>query len=232
MKKIAVLTGSGISAESGLQTFRDNNGLWNSYRVEEVASPQAWQQNPSLVLQFYNERRKKMMEATPNAAHYSLVALEGQYHVTIITQNIDNLHERAGSQKIIHLHGELSKARSTADPTLIYTIQGSELKLGSLCEKGSQLRPHVVWFGEHVSLFEEATEIIMQSDILIIVGTSLTVYPAAELIHFSSPSTLIYLVDPVRIPIQHRHPIQQITQNATTGLPYLIRNLLTQPNHE
>ena len=169
MKTIVVLTGAGISAESGCNTFRDNNGLWRKHRVEEVASPYAWQHNPQMVMDFYNERRKKLFDAKPNAGHTALVKLESKYQVEIITQNVDDLHERAGSSNVYHLHGELKKARSTVDPGLIYELDEWELKMGDLCEKGSQLRPHIVWFGEPVPMFEKAVEIAKTADIFIVI---------------------------------------------------------------
>jgi NAD-dependent deacetylase len=183
-KKIVVLSGAGISAESGIATFRDSNGLWEGHNVMDVASPEGWQKNPKLVLDFYNERRKNGLTAQPNAGHLALVKLEEKYDVVIITQNVDNLHERAGSTHVIHLHGELFKSRSTADENLVYDIQGWELKLEDVCEKGSQLRPHIVWFGEMVPMIEKAIIEASLADIFIVVGTSLLVYPAAGLIDY------------------------------------------------
>lgn len=185
MKKLAVLTGAGISAESGLSTFRGEGGLWAGHDVTEVASPEGWSRDQSLVLEFYNQRRKEANRAQPNQAHHLLAELEKFYEVTIITQNVDDLHERGGSKKIIHLHGELSKSRSTKDPQLVYPIAGDELNIGDCCEKGSQLRPHIVWFGEMVPLLEDAAFIVSQADVLAIIGTSLLVYPAASLIHYA-----------------------------------------------
>ncbi|MDA3879383.1 MAG: NAD-dependent deacylase, partial [Prolixibacteraceae bacterium] len=170
MKKLVVLSGAGVSQESGIKTFRDMNGLWEEYDVEEVATPQAWQNNMELVMRFYNDRRKQLYECEPNKAHYELADLEKHFDVEIITQNIDDLHEQAGSSKVLHLHGELKKARSSVDPSLIYDIDGWELKFGQKCEKGSQLRPHVVWFGEPVPAIEEAMRIAEKADIFVIVG--------------------------------------------------------------
>ena len=176
MKKIIVLTGAGMSAESGLNVFRGSGGLWEEYNIYEVATPEAWARDHAMVLEFYNKRRKQMLETSPNPAHFALPALEEKYDVQIITQNIDDLHERAGSKKILHLHGIITKSRSTVDPSLTYDIDSWELKLGDLCEKGSQLRPHIVWFGEAVPNMGIATELTEQADILIIIGTSLNVY--------------------------------------------------------
>ena len=184
MKRIVVLTGAGISRESGIKTFRDADGLWNTYRIEEVASPEAWERDPQLVLDFYNLRRKQLYEVDPNAAHDTLAKLEENYDVQIITQNIDDLHERAGSTQVLHLHGELKKVRSTTDPNLVYTLNGWELKLGDRCEKGSQLRPHIVWFGEAVPDIIIAESMVKKADIFLVIGTSLKVYPAAGLLQY------------------------------------------------
>ncbi|MES9838165.1 MAG: Sir2 family NAD-dependent protein deacetylase [Candidatus Thiodiazotropha sp.] len=180
--KVVVLTGAGISAESGLQTFRDMNGLWNAYSIDKVATPDAWERNPRLVLEFYNERRKKAVAALPNDAHKAIAALEEKYEVRVITQNVDDLHERAGSTKVIHVHGELVKARSTADPSLVYEIGGKEINLGDVCDKGSQLRPHIVWFGEEIHNHELSIDHIRTAGKVLVVGTSLTVYPAAGMV--------------------------------------------------
>ncbi|MCE3281260.1 MAG: NAD-dependent deacylase, partial [Bacteroidetes bacterium] len=169
-QKLVVFTGAGISAESGIKTFRDSGGLWEEYNISEVATPQAWEKNKELVLDFYNKRRKQVLESEPNEAHYALVELEEKYDVHIITQNIDDLHERAGSKKVLHLHGEIIKSRSTVDPSLVYKIKGSELKLGDKCEKGSQLRPHIVWFGEMVPMMDVANLIAEKADIFMVVG--------------------------------------------------------------
>lgn len=196
MKKLVVLTGAGVSAESGIPTFRDAGGLWEQYDVMDVATPEAWQKNPTLVLDFYNQRRKKALEVTPNKAHQLLAELENSFDVTIITQNIDNLHERAGSTNVVHLHGSLFESRSSIDENLIYPIQGWELKLGEKCELGSQLRPNIVWFGELVYKIEEAMEITSQADLFLVVGTSLQVYPAASLVHYTKPGIRKIIVDP------------------------------------
>jgi NAD-dependent deacetylase len=184
MKKLVVLSGAGISAESGISTFRDNNGLWDNYRIEDVATPEAWIRNQELVLDFYNQRRKQAADVKPNAAHYALVELEKDYDVSIITQNVDNLHEIAGSSNVIHLHGELFKSRSTKNADLVYQMNSWELKTGDLCELGSQLRPHIVWFGEEVPMMETAVEVTEQADIFLVIGTSLAVYPAAGIVHY------------------------------------------------
>ncbi|MCK9324424.1 MAG: NAD-dependent deacylase [Bacteroidales bacterium] len=196
MKRLIVLTGAGMSAESGLKTFRDMNGLWENYPVSEVATPEAWERNPHLVLHFYNERRKALLEAKPNAGHIGLAELEKRFDVTIITQNVDDLHERAGSRQVLHLHGELRKSRSTVDPSLIYDIDGWELKWGDKCDKGSQLRPHIVWFGEPVPMISKAAEIVQVADILVVIGTSMQVYPAAGLVDYAPRNTPIYYIDP------------------------------------
>jgi NAD-dependent deacetylase len=196
MKRLVVLTGAGMSAESGIRTFRDTNGLWEEYDVMEVASIQGWRKNPELMLRFYNERRKQMFGCLPNRGHKLLAGLEKSFQVHIITQNIDDLHERAGSTSILHLHGELTKARSIVDPSLIYLIGDKEIKLGDKCAKGSQLRPHIVWFGEEVPLIETAKNIVETADILCIIGTSLSVQPAAGLFHFAPYDCPVYLIDP------------------------------------
>lgn len=196
MKKIVVLTGAGISAESGIQTFRDADGLWEGHDVMEVASPQGWNADPELVLDFYNQRRKQALSAEPNKGHQALVELEKDFDVTIVTQNVDNLHEKAGSTNVIHLHGELFKSRSTVDESLVYEMDSWELNLGDLCEQGAQLRPHIVWFGEMVPMMDLAIEVTRSADVFLIVGTSLAVYPAAGLMHHTKPNTPKYIVDP------------------------------------
>lgn len=225
MKKLVVLTGAGISAESGIKTFREMGGLWEEYDVMEVASPHAWEKNPELVMRFYNERRKKLLDAKPNEGHIGLVELEKYFDVQIITQNVDDLHERAGSKKILHLHGELRKARSTFDSSLIYDITGWELKLGDTCEKGHQLRPHIVWFGEAVPAITEAATICEQADILVIIGTSLNVYPAAGLIDYARRNTPIYLIDPNDVNTNNK-AITFIKEMAGTGVKKLINLLI------
>lgn len=225
MQKIVVFTGAGISAESGLKTFRDSDGLWENYKIEEVATPEAWHANPSLVLDFYNMRRKQVIEAQPNAAHLAIPKLEKKFKLCLITQNIDDLHERAGSKNVLHLHGELLKARSTKTH-LTYPMNSSEINLGELCENGHQLRPDVVWFGEHVPKMDQAIEETENADILIVVGTSLNVYPAASLLNCVSNNCHIYLIDPKEVSIYKRKNLTHIKKKATEGLPELINELL------
>lgn len=225
MKKLVVLTGAGMSADSGLKTFREMGGLWEEYDVMEVASPTAWKNDQELVLRFYNERRKQLLEAEPNEGHRGLVELEKHFDVQIITQNVDDLHERAGSSSILHLHGELRKARSTFDPTLIYDIDGWELKTGDVCAKGYQLRPHVVWFGEPVPAMDDAIGIVRQADILVIIGTSLNVYPAAGLIHYAPPSIPVFLIDPNEV-YAPSDTITYIREPAAQGIETLINYLI------
>ncbi|NPA42453.1 MAG: NAD-dependent deacylase [Chlorobi bacterium] len=217
---IVVLTGAGISKESGIPTFRDMDGLWQQYRIEEVASPEAWRKNPQLVLDFYNMRRRKLAEVEPNAAHKALARLEQYLPVTVITQNVDDLHERAGSKRVLHLHGELKKVRSEKNPRLVYPWEG-DLHLGDLAEDGAQLRPHIVWFGEPVPAIEEAARITRDADIFLIVGTSMQVYPAAGLIHELHPHVPIYYVDPSPAPLAVPNPLHVIPAKATEGVPPL-----------
>ena len=226
MKKLVVLTGSGISAESGIKTFREMGGLWEEYDVHEVASPQAWASDMDLVLRFYNERRKKLLEAKPNQGHTGLAELEKDFDVEIITQNVDNLHEKAGSTSVLHLHGELMKVRSTKDPSLVYQLDDWELKRGDTCEKGSQLRPHIVWFGEPVPLIETAIEITRTADVFAVIGTSLVVYPAAGLLDYVAESVPIYLVDPNEIPVPRYRDVEIIREKAGMGVPILKEKLL------
>ncbi len=193
---LVVLTGAGISAESGVATFRGTDGLWEGHRVEEVASPEGWNANRDLVLDFYNKRRRNVHTVQPNKAHFLLAELEDKCKVQIITQNVDNLHERAGSNSILHLHGEITKSRSTMDPRLVYEIDGTELNIGDKCELGSQLRPHIVWFGEAVPAIEEAVELVQKAELVLIVGTSLQVYPAAGLVNFAPEGTQVVVIDP------------------------------------
>jgi NAD-dependent deacetylase len=226
MQKIIILSGAGISAESGLKTFRDDNGLWNNHRIEEVASPIAWEQNPEIVLEFYNQRRKQLFEVKPNIAHYALVKLEEKFDVQVITQNVDDLHERAGSTKVLHLHGELKKARSTADQNLVYKMDNWELKWGDHCEKGSQLRPHIVWFGEPVPNIVIASKLVEQADILMVIGTSLGVYPAAGLIDIAKEKSKKYLIDPHA---SENHNLKHLTilrKTAGKGVPEVVSELL------
>ncbi|GAB3528079.1 NAD-dependent deacylase [Pontibacter brevis] len=217
-KRLVVLTGAGISAESGIATFRDANGLWEGHDVMEVASPQGWRKNPDLVLDFYNQRRKNAHSVEPNAGHLALADLEKDFDVRIITQNVDNLHERAGSSHVLHLHGKLFESRSTLDPGLIYPIEGWELKKGDKCERGSQLRPNIVWFGEPVPLMEQAMQETMQADIFLVVGTSLVVYPAAGLVDFVPDNVPIFVVDP-NLPEMRRRPnLHRYEEKASTGM--------------
>lgn len=226
-KKLVVLSGAGISAESGVPTFRDSDGLWEGYDVMQVASPEGWRKDPALVLEFYNQRRKRAREVKPNRGHEVLAELEDHFDVTVVTQNIDDLHERAGSTNVIHLHGSLFEARSCYDETLVYAIDGWELKLGDLCEKGSQLRPNIVWFGEMVPLMEVAAMQAAQADIFIVVGTSLVVYPAAGLIHYVPHDTLKYVVDPKLPDIGHMPFLKMIAEKASTGMEKVKRELLS-----
>ncbi len=226
MKKLVVLSGAGISAESGIRTFRESGGLWEEHDVLDVATPMAWAKDPEMVLRFYNERRKQLLECEPNNGHTGLAALEKYFDVQIITQNVDDLHERAGSSKVLHLHGELKMARSTADPMMRYEVDGWELKMGEVCEKGSQLRPDIVWFGEAVPAMEEAMHLASTADIFVVVGTSLNVYPAAGLIEYAPAKASLWLIDPndVEIPI-NRH-VEVIKEKAGKGLDILTRKLL------
>lgn len=223
-KKLVVLTGAGMSQESGLRTFRDMGGLWEEYDITEVATPEAWHRNPSLVMQFYNERRKQLYEAEPNAGHIGLVDLEKDFDVSIITQNVDDLHERAGSTKIVHLHGELKKARSSVDESLVYDIAGWELKFGQKCAKGSQLRPHIVWFGEAVPAMDDAIPLVEAADILVVIGTSLNVYPAAGLVNYAKRETPIFVIDPERPQVYIRN-VNYIQEKAGKGVEILKEKL-------
>ena len=224
MKKLVVLSGAGMSQESGLRTFREMGGLWESYNVEDVASIDGWYRNPELVLDFYNQRRKQLLEAEPNAGHYGIAELEKWFDVTVITQNVDDLHERAGSSKVIHLHGELRKVRSTFDPNLIYTLDGWELNLGDRCEEGSQLRPHIVWFGEPVPAFYDAIPVVENADIIVVIGTSMVVYPAAGLVNYAKPGAPIFVVDPNRPSVTSENVVF-IDEKAGTGVEILKQKL-------
>ena len=226
MKKIIVLTGAGVSAESGINTFRDADGLWEGHDVMDVATPQGFENNPELVLDFYNQRRKQLLEVAPNGAHKALADLEKHFDVHIITQNVDDLHERAGSSKVIHLHGELLKARSTQDPNNIIDWK-TDIKIGDLCNSGKQLRPHIVWFGEEVPLLEKAANITAKADILIVIGTSMQVYPAASLVHYAPENTPIYFIDPrPNIRESDFNNLTIITSGATKGMALLVQKLL------
>ena len=216
-KNIAVLTGAGVSAESGISTFRDSNGLWENYRVEDVASIEGWYRNPELVLDFYNTRRKELGQARPNAAHIAIAELEKDWNVTVVTQNVDNLHERAGSTRIIHLHGEITKARGEHSLLPVYDIGYSDIHLGDKDSRGEQLRPHIVWFGEPVPMIEKAAEVVSRCDILLVIGTSLAVYPAAGLVGYIRDGVPVYLIDPNPISLHYSH-YTQIQDVATSGM--------------
>lgn len=226
MKRIVVLTGAGISAESGIKTFRDADGLWEGHDVMEVASPAGWENNMELVLDFYNQRRKQLLTVKPNSAHYALAELEKKFQVEIITQNIDDLHERAGSTKVTHLHGELLKARSTFDEALVLDWK-KDIQVGDFCEFNYQLRPHVVWFGEAVPMFQVAAEITEKADILIIIGTSMQVYPAASLVDFAPPHIPIYFIDP-KPNISEKGRLEIIPEKAVKGVPELVNRLMKE----
>ena len=232
MKKIVVLTGAGVSAESGVSTFRDSDGLWENHRVEDVASIEGWYRNPSLVLDFYNERRAQLATVKPNAAHMAIAALEDEYKVTVVTQNVDNLHERAGSTKIIHLHGELTKVRPENccndrdgySEDTVFDIGSDAIHIGDMAPNGAQLRPHIVWFGEAVPKIEKAIDAVEAADILLIVGTSLQVYPAAGLYRYASMDTPIYIIDPKDVPVRDGR-ITHIKEVATKGME-VFKNIL------
>ena len=221
-KKLVVLTGAGMSAESGIATFRDSGGLWEQYPVEKVATPEGFAANPELVQEFYNKRRRELLNAKPNAGHYALAEMEKDFEVHIITQNIDNLHEQAGSTNVLHLHGELMKSRSTGDPSLIYEMDASnpDIKMGDTCEKGFQLRPHIVWFGEAVPMIPRAEMICREADIFVIIGTSMNVYPAAGLLSDVQSHVPVYLIDPKDVST-HRHDVHHIQMGASEGVKEL-----------
>lgn len=224
-KRLVVLTGAGMSAESGLKTFRDADGLWEGHDIYEVASPEGFRANPELVLDFYNQRRRQLLEVAPNKAHLNLADLESTFDVDIITQNVDDLHERAGSSKVLHLHGELLKVRSTKNENLVYPWK-KDILLGDLCEENAQLRPHIVWFGEDVPLLEKAVEITLQADILVIIGTSMQVYPAASLVDYVTSNTPIYFIDPN--PAVNKNAFNNLTiikDVASTGTDILLNML-------
>jgi NAD-dependent deacetylase len=230
-KKIVVLTGAGISAESGIPTFRDANGLWEGHDVMEVASPEGWRKNASLVLEFYNQRRKKALEVKPNRGHEIIAELEEFFDVVIVTQNVDNLHEKAGSTNVIHLHGSLFEARSTVNDELIYPVEGWQLNVGDVCEKGSQLRPNIVWFGEMVPLIGVAAREASQADIFLVVGTSMVVYPAAGLIDYVPYEALKYVVDP-KLPTMLSLPyLKRIEEKASTGMVKVKDDLMELINY-
>lgn len=226
MKNVVVLTGAGMSADSGLKTFRDSGGLWEGFDIQEVATPEGWRLNPEQVLEFYNLRRKQAYQARPNTGHKALVRLEGKFDVTIITQNVDSLHERAGSSNVIHLHGELSKVRSVKDDSLIYEIGDKEITLGDKAEDGGQLRPHVVWFGEMVPNMDRAAAEVSKADILIVIGTSLIVYPAAGLINYVDADVPKYVIDPVKPELYGDRDWKHIREKAVQGTPELVDRLI------
>jgi NAD-dependent deacetylase len=230
MKNIVVFTGAGISAESGLKTFRAADGLWEEHRIEDVATPEAWRRDPELVLRFYNERRRGVLAAQPNAAHRVLAELQGSANVQIVTQNIDDLHERAGSNDVLHLHGEIMKSRSSIDEHRLYDTQGDDICIGDLCELGSQLRPHVVWFGEAVPMMERAIELTMRADIFIVVGTSLAVYPAASLLQFVRDDAEKYIVT-LDLTAPPRNDFIWLKEKASLGVPQLVSRWNKQRTH-
>lgn len=227
-QRIVVFTGAGVSAESGLSTFRDPEGIWAQYRIEEVATPAAWKRDPQKVLDFYNARRRQLLQVAPNTAHYALAGLEAHFEdVHIITQNVDDLHERAGSTRVLHLHGELRKVRSTRYPELIYPWD-DDLHLGDLCERGHQLRPHIVWFDEEVPLLPDAADLTRQADIFIVVGTSLAVYPAASLACYAFEEIPCYYIDPnpqINWEMQHLKNLKIVAKPATEGVPIVVEEL-------
>ena len=227
MKKLVILTGAGMSSESGIRTFRDSGGLWEEYDVTEVATPEAWKKNRDLVLRFYNERRRQLELSKPNEGHFGLARLEKYFDVQIITQNIDDLHERAGSTKILHLHGELTKARSTVDPSLIYDIGYKDVNPGENCEKGSQLRPHIVWFGEEVPMMDEAINLTRDADIFVVIGSSLNVYPAAGLIAYAPEKASLWIIDPKKVVVPVNGRVEVIQEKASTGIAVLTEKLLS-----
>ena len=227
MKKLVVFTGAGVSADSGIATFRDSDGLWANYRIEEVCTPEALARDRAKVVEFYNLRRRETLSKEPNAAHSAIAELEKYFDVEVVTQNVDNLHERAGSTRVTHLHGELTKLRSTANPDLIYPIEGWEQKLDARAEDGSYLRPHIVFFGESVPMFDRATRIVEKADVLVVVGTSLAVYPAASLVHYARRDVPIYLVDPGQPDVAMiRNPLTHIRERAAVGMPQLLETLI------
>jgi len=226
MEKIIVLTGAGMSADSGLKTFRDSGGLWEGHDIREVATVEAWRKNPEKVLEFYNKRRKQAFNAEPNRGHKAIAKLEESYDVTVITQNVDNLHEQAGSTDVLHLHGELSKVRSETDRTLIYDIGGDEIELGDTAEDGGQLRPHVVWFGEMVPNMEKAAVLMPEADILLVIGTSLLVYPAAGLVDYAPDQIPKYIIDPSKPDLFDYSGWNHIQKRAAVGTPKLVKELM------
>lgn len=233
MKKLVVLTGAGMSAESGISTFRDSGGLWEQYSVEEVATPEGYAANPKLVIDFYNARRKQLLEVVPNRGHKLLAGLERDFKVTVVTQNVDNLHERAGSTNVIHLHGELTKVTSSRNPNnprciRELTPEQYEVKMGDLAADGTQLRPFIVWFGEAVPLIEKAVDEVMEADVFVIIGTSLNVYPAAGLLHYVRPGVPVYLIDPKEVAVPANRKVHVIRKGASEGMEELKKMLLKE----
>ena len=227
-KQITILSGAGISAESGISTFRDSDGLWENHRIEDVATPDAWQRNPELVQEFYNLRRKQLLEVEPNAAHFAITELQEKFNVQVITQNVDDLHERAGNANVLHLHGQLKQVRSTGYPHEVYDLEGWELLMGDKCENGHQLRPHIVWFGEDVPNLPVAADVVSKSDAVIIVGTSLNVYPAASLYQYAKPNCPIWIIDPKANELVYPETITPINEKAGAALPRLVQSLLKE----
>lgn len=228
MKKIVILTGAGISAESGIQTFRDADGLWENHDVMEVASPQGWEKNRALVLRFYNDRRNHLKDVEPNAAHKALAELESKYNVVVITQNVDDLHERGGSSNIIHLHGELTKMRSILDDTMIYDCT-EDIKVGDKAKDGYQLRPHIVWFGEMVPMLEKAAAEVTTADIVMVIGSSMQVYPAASLVDYAPDDIPVYYIDPkptINYELGRSNNLKVMTERATTGVRKVVNELM------
>jgi len=224
-KSLVVFTGAGISAESGIKTFRDSGGLWEEFNIEDVATFEAWVKNRPLVLDFYNQRRKQVMEAKPNASHFFIAELEKKFDVQVITQNIDDLHERARSKKVLHLHGEIMKARSTVDASLVYTLESADIREGDRCVRGSQLRPHIVWFGEMVPEMDRANDLAQNADLFVVIGTSLNVYPAAGILNYVFPKVPKWLVDPGEFDLDHRKSLKHIKTSAVKGVELLREEL-------
>jgi NAD-dependent deacetylase len=229
MSKVVVLTGAGISAESGIKTFRDADGLWEGYNIEDVATPEAWQRNPQLVLDFYNERRKQLLTVLPNPAHYAIASLDDHVETIVVTQNVDDLHERSGSKNIIHLHGELLKARSTVHENLVYEWS-KDIRMGDQCSKGFQLRPHIVWFGEMVPMLEKAIEKIVDANIILVVGSSMQVYPAAGLVGYAPADAQIFYIDPrptLNYELLRWKGLEVIAKAATVGVPEVVKKIVS-----
>lgn len=233
MAKVVVLTGAGVSAESGIKTFRDAGGLWEGHRIEDVATPEAWKRQPQTVLDFYNERRRQLRSVLPNEAHKSIAKLDSYFDTVVITQNVDDLHERAGSKNVLHLHGELLKARSEIYEHLVYDWP-KDIRIGDQCEKGTQLRPHIVWFGEMVPMLEPAVEEILEADIILVVGSSMQVYPAAGLVGYAPADAIIYYIDPkptINYELARRQNLEVIAKPATQGVPEMVQKLILDVNN-